>query len=190
MTDNEFTRVCSLLRGAFPRITLFSSPESSNVLFNALNRFDYRDVWSGVQDCVENSQYPPSIREILDSVERAESNRHQDERENARRTWNEAVHCEKCNDAGYVNIKRADGTESIRPCTCQAARDKFPWAFKTDEELQKAVEDQRRKGKNPPSGRPGMPSKWFEEKCGKIVEMTPGRRPQVFTKGRKDEQTV
>ena len=205
MTDNDFNRIRSILKGTFPKITFFDTPDTQNVLFNALNRYDFRDTWKGVLECVETSQFPPSIREITDYIERAEKNRHADERQNARQTWDEAVRCTRCNDAGFlfVTYRRPsqdpshcwpddhpkypgpyDYTEAAIPCNCVTARDKFPWAFMTDEEWAKWVEDERRKGRNPSRQKPGITREEIEANGNELYNIRPGRRPQVFTRGK------
>ena len=205
MTSNEFNRIKSILKGSFPRLTMFDTPDSQNVVFNAMNRFDSRDVLSGVKACVEECQFPPSLREILDFVERAAQIRKDDERRinNAHQTFEEAVHCTKCNDSGYLIVtyrKPAkdpshcwpddhpkypgpyDYTEITRPCSCTAAREKFPLFFMSDEEWLRWVEDQRRKGKSVSAEKPGMSQERIEKDCGEFYTIRPGRRPQVFTK--------
>lgn len=199
MTSNEFNRIKSILKGSFPRLTMFDTPDSQNVVFNAMNRFDSRDVMNGVKTCVEECQYPPSLKEILNFIERAAEIRKDDERRiaNAHQTFEEAVKCPKCNDAGFLIVtyrKPArdpkycreddpyDYTETVRPCTCGVARQKFPTAFMSDEEWQRFVEDQRRKGKGQSSERPGMHPDYYEKECGEVYNIRPGRRPQVFTK--------
>lgn len=204
MTDNEFTRVCSLLRSAFPKISFLESPDASSLFFNVLNRYDFRDVWKGVSECVEQSQFAPNLAELKGYIERAEKDRHADERERARQTILESVKCPKCNDAGFVIItyrKPAqdpahckpddpfDYTEVMRPCECATARDKYPWAFIDDQEWTQWVEDERRHGRNPPRARPGKDRRYYEDAAGEFFNMRPGRRPQVFTR-RRDDQTA
>ena len=177
MTNQEFTRVRTMLQNIWPKIPFFDSPDTTDLFFNVLNRYDFRDTWSGIRECVEEAQFQPSLAEIKGYIERSESNRHQDERQNARETWNNAVRCTKCNDVGYVFVKHEDGTEAVMPCNCAAARARFPSLFSTDEERQKWVEDERRKGRNPPTGKPGLSAQQMKEYCGEIIEMAPGRRP-------------
>ena len=206
MTNNDFNKVVSMLKGNFPRLTLFDSAESSNVAFNALNRFDSRDILAGVRAVVEELQYPPSLKEIIDAVERAERNRHADERENARKTWSESVHCTKCNDSGtlYMTFRKPtsdpehcwpdddpkypgpyDYTEVTMPCDCAVAKEKFPWAFMDELEWAKWVDDERRKGRNPPRKKPGLSREEIEKEAGELYSIRPGRRPQVFTRGKE-----
>lgn len=179
MTTNDFNRVKALLRSMFPKITLFDTADSQNIFFNALNRYDFDDTWQGVRECVETAQFPPTIREITDAIERVQKNRREDERRqnNARETWQTAVKCIKCNDVGYIFVRHEDGTEAVMPCQCAAGRARFPSLFKTDAELQQWVEDERRKNRNPPTGKPGLSAEQMKEYCGEIVEMAPGRRP-------------
>lgn len=205
MTGNEFNRVRSMLKGTFPRLTIFDGEDLQSVVFNALNRFDSRDILSGVKTCVEECQYPPTLREIIGFVERAASIRKDDERRinNAHQTFAEAVHCTKCNDSGYTLVtfrKPAkdpshcfdddhpkypgpyDYTEIARPCSCAAARERFPLYFLSDEEWLRWVEDQRRKGKAVSADKPGMKQEMIEKECGEVYTIRPGRRPQVFTR--------
>ena len=206
MTDNDFRRVQSLLKSMYPRIALFDSPDSIDLVFNALNRYDFRDTWTGLKNCIENSTYQPNLHEIINSIERAEEIRKDEERRiaNAHQTFEEAVSCTKCNDSGYMIVTYRkptrdaahcqendpyDYTEVTRPCSCRTAMQKFPVFFLSDEEWQKWIDDERRKGKNPSSKRPGMKPKEVEDSCGEFYSIRPGRRPQVFTR-RKDETSL
>lgn len=179
MTDKDFDRACAMLRAVFPKVSYLDNDEGVDIFFNTLNRYETQDVMKGIRECVESCQYPPSIREVTDAIERSESNRLADERRrnNARETWSLAVKCTKCNDTGYIFVKHADGTEAVMPCQCAAGRARFPSLFATDEERQKWVEDERRKNRNPPTGKPGLSAEQMKEYCGEIVEMAPGRRP-------------
>lgn len=192
MTNDEYGRVCNILKANFPRITIFDTGDSSSHFFNVLNRYNFKDTWKGILQCVDNFQYPPSLREIISTIEKAESERRMDERRqaNASQTWSESVKCPKCNDAGFVMIRREDGTDSIRPCNCDTGREKFPWAFMDDDEWKQTVEEQRRKGKFMSMDRPGEPSSFFEEHCGGIVELKPGNRPPSRSQKWKQSQTA
>lgn len=206
MNNNEFARVQVLLKSNFPKITMFDSPDSVDLVFNALNRYDFRDTWTGVKACVERSQFAPTLRELVDEIEKAEKNRHADERENARKTWSESVHCTKCNDSGtlYMTFRKPtqdpshcwpdddpkypgpyDYTEVTMLCDCAVAREKFPWAFMDELEWAKWVDDERRKGRNPPRKKPGMSREEIEKEAGELWQIRPGRRPQVFTRGKE-----
>ena len=63
MTGNEFNRVRSMLKGTFPRLTIFDGEDLQSVVFNALNRFDSRDILSGVKTCVEDHRLCGKSRE-------------------------------------------------------------------------------------------------------------------------------
>lgn len=205
MNSNEFTRVQMLLKSNFPKITIFDSPDSVDLVYNALNRYDFRDTWKGVLECVQTAQFAPTIREITDCIERAEKNRHEDEKQQAAQTWTEAVRCPKCNDAGFVFILYRkptkdpahcfpddhpkypgpyDYTEVTVPCTCSTAKEKFPWAFMDELEWAKWIDDERRKGRNPPSKKPGQTKEYYDRECGEVFNVKPGRRPQIFTRTR------
>ena len=203
MEKSEFAKACSLIRSFWPKTTFFENGDATNILFNALNRYDFRDTWKALTDLAETETFPPSIRQIVDAIEKAEKNRHDDERQNASRTWTEAVHCTKCNDSGFLFItyrKPAkdpshcwpddhpkypgpyDYTEVTMPCDCETAREKFPWAFMDEMEWAKWVEDERRKGRSPSRYKPGQTREELERTCGEVYNIRPGRRPQVFTK--------
>lgn len=190
MTDNEYKRVCGMLKSNFPRITIFDTGDASSHFFNVLNRYEFRDTWKGILEVVETMQYPPSLREIIAAIEKAESERRMDERRqaNVRETWQTAVSCPKCNDSGFQLIRREDGTETVRPCKCETGRAKFPWAFMDDDEWKQTVEEQRRKGKFLTMDRPGETSEFYDERCGEITEISPGQRPPSSSKKWKSSQ--
>ena len=190
MTNNDFVRVQSLLKASFPRIALFETDDSTDLVFNVLNRYDSRDVLKGVKECIEEAQYPPTIHDLVQSIERCEKNRREDERNNASQAFHDAVRCVKCNDSGYLIIRRDDGYEGIRPCVCAAARARFPWAFVTEEEHKKWIDEERRKGRKPPTEKPGMSAEYAEEHAGEIKSISPGGRPPGPNKEFKHGQTV
>lgn len=191
MRMEDFDGVCNLLRSAYRTVSYLDGDESMDLFFNALNRYDSRDVWKAVRKVVQESTFVPSIAEIIRETENAERLRLSDERKNhVNQAWSESVKCPKCNDAGFVMIRREDGTDSIRPCNCDTGREKFPWAFMDDEEWKNTVEEQRRKGKYMSMDRPGEPSSFFEERCGGIVELTPGNRPPSRSQNWKKAKTA
>ena len=175
MTNQEFSRVVTLLRSSYRDVPYLSGGESTDLFFNILNRYDYRDIWKGVRDYVELEKFAPTINDIVRYVEQSERQRHETERQNASQSWTEAVSCMRCNDSGFIILKHRDGTEAITPCNCDNARAKFPSMFLDDDSWRAFVEDQRRKGKNQSYDRPGVTKQWMEEKCGEIVETRPGR---------------
>ena len=178
MDNREFQRVASLLKSAYPRIEFLNDPASADVVFNMLNRYEYQDVWKGVKNLIEMERYAPSIAVIRQYVEEAEKNRKQalyamtdKERED------NTVKFPKCNDAGFVFVTYPGGVETARICTCEKARKENPWAFMTEEELEAKNEELRKRGQNPPIGKPGHPSEWWEAEFGKPTSIRPGRRP-------------
>ena len=173
MTDSEFKRVKSLLQASYPRLAFFDNPDGTDLFFNILNRYAFTDVFKGVRDYIELEKFPPTISDIVSYIERTEKNRKDQERQNARDAWRTSVKCTRCNDTGYIMVTHRDGTEAVRICSCDTAREKSPWAFMSDQELQTAVENQRKKGKNPPTGRPGMPRDWYVERCGEVMREAP-----------------
>ncbi len=190
MTDSDFNQIVRLLQSAFREMPYLANRQAADNFFNIINRFDSRDVMKAVRKLVETSQYPPSIAEIIKETEKAESERRLDSKHDINKSWSESVKCPKCNDAGFVMIRREDGTDSIRPCNCDTGREKFPWAFMDDEEWKNTVEEQRRKGKFMSMDRPGEPSSFFEEHCGGIVELSPGNRPPSRSQNWKKAKTA
>lgn len=176
MDNREFQRVASLLKSAYPRIEFLNDPASADVVFNMLNRYEYQDVWQGVKNLIEMERYAPSIAVIRQYVEESEKNRKQalyamtdKERED------NTVKCPKCNDAGFVFVTYPGGVETARICTCEKARKENPWAFMTEEELEAKNEELRKRGQNPPRGKPGHPSEWWEAEFGRAVSIRSGR---------------
>ena len=176
MTREEFGRIMGIIKSFWPREQFFATQESTSTFFNIMNRFEYRDISSALNTLVETSQYAPSMAEIVHAVEKAGQDRRDAERrqQNARQAFHDAVACTKCNDSGYIRLWHEDGTEAIKPCSCAAAREKFPWAFKDDEEWKAYVEERRRKGQMQSYDRPGRTPEWFAERCGAVVDMRPG----------------
>lgn len=175
MTNQEFSRVVALLRSSFREVPYLSGGESTDLFFNILNKYDYRDIWKGVRDYVELEKFAPTINDIVRYVEQSEKQRHDLERQNARQAWEDSYSCMRCNDSGFIFVIHADGTEAVTPCNCENARARFPSLFMGDDDWRAFVEDQRRKGKGQSFDRPGATRQWMEEKCGDIVEIKPGR---------------
>lgn len=175
MTNQEFSRVVALLRSSFREVPYLSGGESTDLFFNILNKYDYRDIWKGVRDYVELEKFAPTINDIVRYVEQSEKQRHDLERQNARQAWEDSYSCMRCNDSGFIIVIHADGTEAVTPCNCENGRAKFPSLFMDDDDWRAFVEDQRRKGKGQSFDRPGATRQWMEEKCGDIVEIKPGR---------------
>lgn len=177
MDNREFNRVTSILKSAYPRLEYLNDPASTDVLYNMLNRFEYQDVWQGIKNLIEMERYAPSIAVVRQYVEEAEKNRKQalyamtdKERED------NTVKCPKCNDAGFLWVTYADGTETARICTCETAKKENPWAFLDEKELEAKNDELRKRGQNPPRGKPGHPTEWWIKECGEIVSISPGRR--------------
>lgn len=177
MTSSDFNRVTSLLKSVFPRISYLDDDEASITFFNVLNRYEYEDVWKGVRNLIEVERYAPAIAVVIAYVEDAERMRKEALRRlPAPERDAYTVKCPRCNDAGFTWVVYADGTETARICNCETAREQNPWAFMTDDELDYELDKQRKRGQNPPSGRPGHSSEWYREQCGEVVSETPGRR--------------
>jgi hypothetical protein len=176
MTREEFNRVTGLVKSFWPREQFFSTKDGIDTFFNILNRYDYRDISSALSTLVEISQFAPSMAEIVHAVEKAGKDRRDAERQqqNARQAWNNAVACTKCNDSGFQFVTYEDGTEVVRPCTCQKARDRYKWAFMDDDEWKTFVDERRRKGQTQSYDRPGRPTAFFEEHCGSVISIRPG----------------
>lgn len=177
MTSSDFGRVTSLLKSVFPRISYLDDDEASITFFNVLNRYEYEDVWKGVRNLIEVERYAPAIAVVIAYVEDAERMRKEALRRlPAPERDAYTVKCPRCNDAGFMWVKYENGTETARICNCETAREQNPWAFMTDNELDAEIERQRKRGQNPPSGRPGHETAWYEKECGKIISIVPGRR--------------
>lgn len=177
MTERDFERVKSIIKSVYPRIEYLDNPDAAALFFNMLSKYDFNDVWKGVKNCVEVERYAPVITVVEQYVKEAEKNRKQalyamtdKERED------NTVKCPKCNDAGFLWVTYADGTETARICTCETARKENPWAFLDEKELEEKNDELRKRGQNPPRGKPGHPSEWWIKECGDIVSISPGRR--------------
>ena len=178
MDSREFTRIVGLLKNVYPRITYIDDPQSSDVFFNILNRYAYEDIWQGVKNLVEIERYAPPISTVVQYVEEAEKMRKEAlKRMSSQERDKHTVKCKKCNDAGFVWVRFKDGTEVARICDCETAREENPWAFMSDEAYEQAHEQQRKRGQNPPNGKPGHPTDWWIEQCGEVTAVYPGRRP-------------
>lgn len=178
MTDREFERVKSILKSVFPRIEYLDNRDSALVFFNILNRYQFEDTWQGVKNCVEIEKYAPAISTIAQYIEEAEKSRKEKLRTmSAPERESMTVKCTRCNDAGFVWVKYKDGTETARICNCATAREKNPWAFITEDEYNRRMEELKKRGQNPPKGKPGHSSEWWRQECGEVVSVTPGRRP-------------
>ena len=178
MNDREFSRITSLLKSAYPRIEYLNDPASMDIVFNMLNRYSYEDVHQGVKNLIELEKYAPAISVVRQYIEDAEKSRKEKLRTmSAPERESMTVKCTRCNDAGFVWVKYKDGTETARICNCATAREKNPWAFMSEEELDRRNDELRKRGQNPPRGKPGHPSEWWRQECGEVVSVTSGRRP-------------
>lgn len=178
MTDRDFERVKGMLKAVYPRLDMLENRDTALVLFNILNRYNFVDVWQGVKNLVQLERYAPTISVIEQYVKDAERMRNEDIKRMSRADQKaNTVKCKKCNDAGFVWVKYANGTETARICDCETAREQSPWAFMDDTEYKKKQEEQRKRGQNPPSGKPGHDSEWWKEQCGDVVSVSPGKRP-------------
>ena len=177
MTTQEFTRIRGMIKAVFPRVEYLDNQDTAGMFFNILNRYDYADVWQGVKNCLEVERYAPPISTIVQYIEECEHARKESiRRASAAEIPSMTVRCPKCNDAGFVWITYANGTETARICTCDVAREKNPWAFMTEEEYEAKHEEQRKRGQNPPFGKPGHPSEWWSKEYGEPISVTPGQR--------------
>lgn len=177
MTDREFERVKSILKSVFPRIEYLDNRDSALVFFNILNRYQFEDTWQGVRNCVEIEKYAPAISTIAQYIEEAEKARKEKLRTmSAPERDSMTVKCTRCNDAGFMWVTYKDGTETARICNCAVARERNPWCFMTEEELDRKNDELRKRGQNPPRGKPGHPSEWWRQECGEVVSISPGRR--------------
>lgn len=187
MNARDFERIKGMIKAVFPRVEYLDNQDTATMFFNILNRYDYQDVWQGVRDCLEVERYVPAISTIVQYIESAERSRKEAIR---RASYAEipsmTVKCTKCNDAGFVLVTYPGGVETARICDCATAREKNPWAFMDEEEYNKAHEEQRKRGQNPPMGGiPGHPSDWYEKEYGEAVSVSPGKRPPAPKKERK-----
>lgn len=178
MTGRDFERVKMMLKSVYPRIEYLDNQDTAGVFFNILNRYDFGDVWQGVKNLVEIERYAPTISTVEQYVKDAQRIR-RDEimRMSAPERDSMTVKCPKCNDAGFVWVTYKDGTEVARICDCETARKENPWAFMTDKEYEAAHDEQKKRGQNPPTGKPGHPTEWWVEQCGEAVSISPGKRP-------------
>lgn len=181
MTTQEFTRIRGMIKAVFPRVEYLDNQDTAGMFFNILNRYDYADVWQGVKNCLEVERYAPPISTIVQYIEECERARKESiRRASAAEIPSMTVRCTKCNDAGFVWVTYNDGSkyglDVARICTCDVAREKNPWAFMTDEEYEAKHEEQRKRGQNPPFGKPGHPSEWWSNEYGEPISVTPGQR--------------
>lgn len=177
LTRDDFQRLCALIKSVYPRVEYLDNEDASRVFFNMLNRYDFTDVWKGVRNYLEMERYAPAIADIIRYTEDAERMRKETARRmNAADAFSLAVKCTKCNDAGFLWVTYSDGTEIVRSCDCEKAREENPWAFLDDNAYEDAHEKQRKRGQSPPNGKPGHDSDWWRQQCGEIVSITPGRR--------------
>mgnify|MGYP002862667352 CR=1 FL=1 len=179
MTDRDFERIRSMIKVVFPRVEYLDNQDTNGMFFNILNRYDYQDTWQGVKNCLEVERYAPAISTIVQYIESAERSRKEViRRASAAEIPSMTVKCTNCNDAGFLWVTYANGTETTRICGCSTARERNPWAFMTDEEYEQTHEQQRKRGQNPPmGGKPGHPSDWWEKECGAVKSISPGQRP-------------
>lgn len=176
MRKEEFVRLCDLLKAVYPRIEYLDNEDASRVFFNMMNRYDFNDVWKGVRNYLELEKYAPTIADLVRYVEDAERLRKESIR---RASFSDikrmTVQCPKCNDAGFVWVTYKNGTEVCRICDCPKAREDSPWAFMTEDQFEEENERLRKRGQSPPKGKPGHDSDWWEQECGEIESISPGR---------------
>lgn len=178
MNGRDFERVKSMLKSVYPRIEYLDNSDTAGVFFNILNRYDFTDVWQGVKNLVEIERYVPTISVVEQYVKDAQKIRREAIMQmSAPERDAMTVKCTKCNDSGFVWVKYKDGTETARICDCATAREKNPWAFMSEDEYNRRMEELKKRGQNPPKGKPGHPSEWWRQECGEVVSVTPGRRP-------------
>lgn len=176
MTDQDFRRISGMIKAVFPRVQYLDNRDTSLLFFNIMNRYEYQDVWQGIKNCLEVERYAPEISTIVQYVEDAEKSRRDAlySMTPQERDLN-TVQCPICNDAGFVLVTYKGGTETARPCKCEAARRECPWAFMTDDELESENDKLRKRGQNPPRGKPGHPTEWWIDQFGEPVSVKPGR---------------
>lgn len=178
MTDRDFTRIKGMIKAVFPRVEYMENADTATMFFNILNRYDFADVWQGVKNCLEVEKYAPPISTIVQYIEECEKARRQAMRNASYHEVDEmTVKCTKCNDAGFVWVTFKDKTEAVRICTCTTAMEQNPWAFMDDRDYEEEHEKMRKRGQNPPSGKPGHPTEWWTENHGEVISITPGKRP-------------
>lgn len=117
---------------AFPMMTAnwnfldFSDQTTFDVWYEALKSYHEAEVRQGIMDAIKHLQHTPVVADILEYVEAVHSGTRRKEAEaDARKAFSDAVRCKACNDYGYLNIIYPDGTEAIRPCSCQAGQKRF-----------------------------------------------------------------
>lgn len=185
MTARDFDRVKGMIKAVFPRVEYLDNQDTATMFFNILNRYDYQDVWQGVRDCLEVERYVPAISVVVQYIESAERARQSIVRSaSSAKIPSMTVKCTKCNDAGFQWVAYKNGTTTARICDCETAREQNPWAFMSERDYEEAHEKQRKRGQNPPIGRPGNDSEWWEEECGEVVSVSPGKRPPAPKKER------
>lgn len=177
MKKEHFERLCAILKSAFPRIEFLDNADSTRVFFNMMNRFDIDDVWQGVKNYIETQHYAPAIADLVHYTEEAERIRKEAlRRKSAAEIMSLTVKCPKCNDAGFVWVTYPGNVEVCRICTCEKARQDSPWAFMTEDQFEEENEKLRKRGQNPPLGKPGHDTAWWEQEFGIPESITPGKR--------------
>ena len=125
MTREECTRPFAMLKANWPFLD-FSEEVTAGIWFEAFRPYMEPEVRQGISDAIANLTKTPTVADVLEYVRNVHDGfrRLEDEQEAASAKPDE-VRCELCNDYGWQTIIYPTGYETVRPCSCAAARKAF-----------------------------------------------------------------
>lgn len=142
MSIQEYKEIVRLLKGSFR--FMLQTREQEEVWLTWLKNYEFADVKAGVTRYILSSAKEPTVRDIIESIEKAQ------EAERMRRSYDRQqrmVHCPHCRDTGLIVTESPTGILQSRPCEmCERGRENYPFYFKTDEEKEQWYRDNAAKG--------------------------------------------